>query len=115
MFEGGALLFFSSRRRHTRCGRDWSSDVCSSDLVSGIPGIAFPRNAADAPWILPGGPWHPGEPTPVRPSLLSHGRLPAWLQIGRASCREGVYVRGDPFCVLTDHERGVTRRAVGLD
>src|SRR5690554_7109821 len=27
-----SLLFFSSRRRHTRCGRDWSSDVCSSDL-----------------------------------------------------------------------------------
>src|SRR5436305_3290701 len=24
-------IFFSSRRRHTRCGRDWSSDVCSSD------------------------------------------------------------------------------------
>src|SRR3989449_354884 len=27
------LFFFSSRRRHTRCSRDWSSDVCSSDLV----------------------------------------------------------------------------------
>src|SRR6266498_4887418 len=27
------VFFFSSRRRHTRCGRDWSSDVCSSDLV----------------------------------------------------------------------------------
>src|SRR3989442_5023583 len=26
------IFFFSSRRRHTRCGRDWSSDVCSSDL-----------------------------------------------------------------------------------
>src|SRR6266498_1025057 len=26
-----AIFFFSSRRRHTRCGRDWSSDVCSSD------------------------------------------------------------------------------------
>src|SRR6266699_1267834 len=26
-------LFYSSRRRHTSCGRDWSSDVCSSDLV----------------------------------------------------------------------------------
>src|SRR5690554_8024495 len=26
------MFFFSSRRRHTRCGRDWSSDVCSSDL-----------------------------------------------------------------------------------
>src|SRR2546429_2666011 len=27
-----AAFFFSSRRRHTRCSRDWSSDVCSSDL-----------------------------------------------------------------------------------
>src|SRR5690554_1376965 len=27
-------FFFSSRRRHTRCGRDWSSDVCSSDLTN---------------------------------------------------------------------------------
>src|SRR5205809_1822171 len=33
-FESIASLkfFFSSRRRHTRCRRDWSSDVCSSDL-----------------------------------------------------------------------------------
>src|ERR1041385_5224617 len=28
------VFFFSSRRRHTRCSRDWSSDVCSSDLGS---------------------------------------------------------------------------------
>src|SRR2546422_7080875 len=27
------IFFFSSRRRHTRCSRDWSSDVCSSDLA----------------------------------------------------------------------------------
>src|SRR2546429_777189 len=27
------FFFFSSRRRHTRCSRDWSSDVCSSDLI----------------------------------------------------------------------------------
>src|SRR2546422_5203226 len=26
------FFFFSSRRRHTRCSRDWSSDVCSSDI-----------------------------------------------------------------------------------
>src|SRR5205814_10616544 len=26
------VFFFSSRRRHTRCLSDWSSDVCSSDL-----------------------------------------------------------------------------------
>src|SRR5690606_41048087 len=28
-------FFFSSRRRHTRFSRDWSSDVCSSDLAGG--------------------------------------------------------------------------------
>src|SRR5205809_3900269 len=33
------FFFFSSRRRHTRCSRDWSSDVCSSDLT--IYGQAF--------------------------------------------------------------------------
>src|SRR5690625_7556260 len=27
------MFFFSSRRRHTRWPRDWSSDVCSSDLI----------------------------------------------------------------------------------
>src|SRR3989442_644711 len=32
---GAVAFFFSSRRRHTRCGRDWSSDVCSSDLAPG--------------------------------------------------------------------------------
>src|SRR5437899_11543763 len=31
-FEG-APFFFASRRRHTRCLSDWSSDVCSSDLI----------------------------------------------------------------------------------
>src|SRR2546430_9483587 len=38
------LFFFSSRRRHTRFDCDWSSDVCSSDLLalsreSGVPSI----------------------------------------------------------------------------
>src|SRR2546429_5184950 len=35
MFDVVVLVFFffSSRRRHTRCSRDWSSDVCSSDLL----------------------------------------------------------------------------------
>src|SRR3989440_5310042 len=30
--RGLIVFFFSSRRRHTRSDRDWSSDVCSSDL-----------------------------------------------------------------------------------
>src|SRR5256885_11820107 len=32
------FFFFSSRRRHTRLQGDWSSDVCSSDLVTDGPG-----------------------------------------------------------------------------
>src|SRR5207253_7346840 len=39
-----AAFFFSSRRRHTRWPRDWSSDVCSSDLLQA--GIAEQRNEA---------------------------------------------------------------------
>src|SRR5205809_84360 len=31
MLTQAQTFFFSSRRRHTRCSRDWSSDVCSSD------------------------------------------------------------------------------------
>src|SRR3989442_2448589 len=55
------FFFFSSRRRHTRCGRDWSSDVCSSDLhvvnvvindteavVGRTPGVAGPSTASVA-------------------------------------------------------------------
>src|SRR5690606_39742934 len=33
----GRLFFFSSRRRHTSFSRDWSSDVCSSDLAGQLP------------------------------------------------------------------------------
>src|SRR2546429_3244836 len=32
-------IFFSSRRRHMRCSRDWSSDVCSSDLTTPNPSV----------------------------------------------------------------------------
>src|SRR5882724_4911392 len=35
------FFFFSSRRRHTRCLSDWSSDVCSSDLTS-VGAVAHP-------------------------------------------------------------------------
>src|SRR3712207_8512338 len=40
------FFFFSSRRRHTRYWRDWSSDVCSSDLEREpihVPGSIQPR------------------------------------------------------------------------
>src|SRR5438874_7380655 len=36
IFQFFFIFFFSSRRRHTRSLRDWSSDVCSSDLRNGL-------------------------------------------------------------------------------
>src|SRR5690606_39545449 len=55
------FFFFSSRRRHTRFSRDWSSDVCSSDLspfrspvkgcVGGGAGVALPVG----PFVVRGG------------------------------------------------------------
>src|SRR5471030_184321 len=41
------IFFFSSRRRHTICLSDWSSDVCSSDLsCCSLTGPAYSRNLA---------------------------------------------------------------------
>src|SRR5438309_3185485 len=39
------FFFFSSRRRHTRWNCDWSSDVCSSDLLVNAPAIS-PRSGS---------------------------------------------------------------------
>src|SRR5690606_40385662 len=39
---------FSSRRRHTRFSRDWSSDVCSSDLCYGIQRLTLLRGRRGA-------------------------------------------------------------------
>src|SRR5699024_11309581 len=64
------VFFFSSRRRHTRSKRDWSSDVCSSDLEA-----AWPDDVpADSPTRRVGGKVNP-EFTEVRhlTPLLSLG------------------------------------------
>src|SRR5205814_7269582 len=98
--------FFSSRRRHTRWPRDSSSDVCSSDLVrlarlskpsfsicmsamaQMLSVIAWVGNAALTAAVLF-----------LWPNALSAapvaGTTPDFArEIGRASCREGVYVSG---------------------
>src|SRR5690349_356710 len=77
------IFFISSRRRHTKSLRDWSSDVCSSDLLL--------LGAHTALWIS------------VRKNSalcgcrsLTSGGMASTRQIGRASCRERVYI------VMTD-------------
>src|SRR5690606_41209459 len=42
-----SFFFFSSRRRHTRFSRDWSSDVCSSDLGEAVAMPMEPLEFAD--------------------------------------------------------------------
>src|SRR5215475_11370919 len=62
------FFFFSSRRRHPRFSRDWSSDVCSSDL------------AAD------------DDPLAQRLAVVLPRQVGIAGQIGRASCRERVEI-----------------------
>src|SRR6266852_5691557 len=71
-------FFFSSRRRHTRCYRDWSSDVCSSDLCrSPLPGGSVGG--------LPGPVSHPGKG--IRDG--SEGRFKCWLGGGFSGWEQG--------------------------
>src|SRR5690554_7450766 len=89
------FFFFSSRRRHTRCGRDWSSDVCSSDLETregrqdrrpSLPrpstGIAHTcRNTCHGYFQ---------STLKVRTDRIAAAIAFQQLKIGRASCRERV-------------------------
>src|SRR5438034_7619852 len=53
------FFFFSSRRRHTRSLCDWSSDVCSSDLVSHAHRAAADRRTRRGQAARRGGPLRP--------------------------------------------------------
>src|SRR5216684_9054425 len=46
------FFFFSSRRRHTRCSRDWSSDVCSSDLLGSLKSLNVQNVGPDVTQVL---------------------------------------------------------------
>src|SRR3954469_8558465 len=66
-------FFFSSRRRHTRSLRDWSSDVCSSDLRPHWRPITAIRAAADLgnPELKGDKNWEPLLVTPPHPEYPS--------------------------------------------
>src|SRR5256885_4345485 len=89
------FFFFSSRRRHTRLQGDWSSDVCSSDLV--VPLCQIFLQIIERVTML-------GEDQEFSATILEFGELrfakallecselgvARAFQIGRASCRERV-------------------------
>src|SRR5438067_13617995 len=87
------MFFFSSRRRHTRSKRDWSSDVCSSDLWATdarIEPASRPRAAGNDPCRDPVPPRAAASPPKQRPHAPARGGAAA--EIGRASCRERVEI-----------------------
>src|SRR5260221_718333 len=78
------LFFFSSRRRHTRSLCDWSSDVCSSDLV---------RTPASCPRFVGLGRQNGGMTLVSvlqQPLVFGEQFGARHAEIGRASCRERV-------------------------
>src|SRR2546429_5278708 len=88
-----SVFFFSSRRRHTRCSRDWSSDVCSSDLLCLTCAANHgPRRRARHPsrGRVPrtGARRLRERGLPAVPHALLAGRERWDAEIGRASCRE---------------------------
>src|SRR5207249_6139885 len=95
------FFFFSSRRRHTRSKRDWSSDVCSSDLEtcrlqcpSPGPDLWRPRCERSGRSFLT----HRGGNMERHPTLaaasLANGNQGRQSHLGKA-CPGGL-VRGDP-------------------
>src|SRR5690606_40596584 len=98
----------SGRRRHTRFSRDWSSDVCSSDLAGYMEqGAPFNRrtSSADANRLDPQmiiantrdrAKFDRAKLSAAKRSRPSSPKDPfdLWSEIGRASCREGVQSSG---------------------
>src|SRR2546422_9173095 len=82
------LFFFSSRRRHTRCSRDWSSDVCSSDLWSMVPAVIVALLILRRMRV---------EDRFLHDNLRGDGDYAATVrhrEVGRAACRERVEISG---------------------
>src|SRR5690606_40291739 len=103
------------RRRHTRFSRDWSSDVCSSDLLlwrqSGLKDVRDRAARADIA-LLTVGEMSPGAtvfrygivPQNALRTLTDKGAVANMLcyfvdEIGRASCRERVESSGGAGCM----------------
>src|SRR5690606_40908536 len=87
------VFFFSSRRRHTRFSRDWSSDVCSSDLSSQTAKAtdeisahisAMQRATSDTVAAIQGIGGTIGQISEIAKTIATA----VDQQIGRASCRE---------------------------
>src|SRR5438874_8676928 len=106
------FFFFSSRRRHTRSLRDWSSDVCSSDLRPRPLVQETGRAISSLIWaglllivgVPAAGAWLAVK-NPKLAAEMARGLLA--MEIGRASCRERVEISVDG--VSSEKENAIAR------
>src|SRR5690606_41885692 len=109
-----SLFFFSSRRRHTRFSRDWSSDVCSSDLAGLMMQYQNARLSLDSIGNYMNMPVERPADKSFVPRPFLEGGIEfrnvsfAYPEIGRASCRESVEAQLRRRC-MRDKERGVAQ------
>src|SRR5215813_14309428 len=106
-----SAFFFSSRRRHTRCGRDWSSDVCSSDLA----GVLTAARAAGADVVVLAGDTFDCHRVPIdlldrAAAIISAAALPVVLLPGNhdPAVPDAVYNDGALAALDNLHVLGVT-------
>src|SRR3712207_8121298 len=102
------MFFFSSRRRHTRYWRDWSSDVCSSDLTAGLQGPAPSSRGVGRRLALPSVALPPGAVLGGQPLLALGDRLQRVLGLLAGGVRAQAVPLGAPVPVL----HGVVLEAV---
>src|SRR5205814_5521817 len=76
------FFFFSSRRRHTRCLSDWSSDVCSSDLSDEQLIWTDDHNPP-----TPTTQWKPGQTVEYTRTIF----IPVYPYVGEATLQVGLY------------------------
>src|SRR3712207_7715863 len=84
-------FFFSSRRRHTRYWRDWSSDVCSSDLLLLLPTMSFSSGSTAK------------DSVPLHKQLKESSRVPSALK--RASPSSEREVDGEKYVKRSEERR----------
>src|SRR2546429_5199398 len=94
-WRSDSFFFFSSRRRHTRCSRDWSSDVCSSDLFqrSSFYSLGFEpttKEQTHSNEYANRQSRFPKSISPCLPRTEVIASVTEDIEIGRASCRERV-------------------------
>src|SRR5690625_7489686 len=103
-------FFFSSRRRHTRWPRDWSSDVCSSDLKKSTSSESSRSAEASGSRAANGEQRRTGP----KSNRTSTNGAPAQAEIGRASCRERVEIGGGAGAVLGERQNERDASGEGL-